>query len=637
MPASHQSSARTASQPSILLLEEYDALAAAIGSALKKFAGKHAVSIARTLAEAEEVAAKSQPELFIIDVDPPWRGLTDFLEKMRAAYPDARVLAIGAPIPAEIAAERGSFGALQFIEKPFELAAFGAAVQAVLGPWREAESASPRGSLRALSLADVALMHCAANANVVVDVRTGTKKFGEIHIAGGQITHAETGRLVGAEALREMLAWTEVRMTEAKAPASPQRTTHRDWPSIVLEALRTATTLQPPAAAVLPEEAAPAKRPPRTGKKIVVIDDTEMLLIFVEDVLATADPELQITSALNGTDGIRQIERIIPDLVLLDYSLPDLNGDEVCRRLLQNERTARVPVLMMSGHVLEMAAAAARLENIVATIEKPFLSEALVKLVRQTLERDLRPRMKTASPSPAKVSGPAPPRVPGPKPKLVKKAAPVPVSAPEVFEPEWATEPIQRIVRIAAAGENQAVLGLFLEVASMQLTPQLQMGAIRARPISFTVSLHLPSPLARNATPAETAFQLGATELDGNGRISSIRLIPTAKPFQPAQTRSTFEIGGVAVIPNHARARVQLTPAGSTPMTMLLIARLELAAVELSPTFQIGQLILKWRTNAVRVTLNPKAWEQTGATFDTTAVKLDSSARIAELLLNPIR
>lgn len=113
--------------------------------------------------------------------------------------------------------------------------------------------------------------------------------------------------------------------------------------------------------------------------------------------------------------------------------------------------------------------------------------------------------------------------------------------------------------------------------------------------------------------------------------------MPTAKPFQPTQTRSTFEIGGVAVIPDHARARVQLTPAGSTPMTMLLIARLELAAVELSPSFQIGQLILKWRTNAVRITLNPKAWEQTGATFDTTAVKLDSSARIAELLLNPIR
>src|SRR5439155_12349920 len=110
----------------------------------------------------------------------------------------------------------------------------------------------------------------------------------------------------------------------------------------------------------------------RVGKKIVVVVDTEMLLIFVEDILATADPKLQITTALSASEGLQEIERLIPDLVLLDYSLPDFNGDELCERLLENERTAHVPVLMMSGHVAEMNAAAARFPNIVAKIEKPF-------------------------------------------------------------------------------------------------------------------------------------------------------------------------------------------------------------------------------------------------------------------------
>src|SRR5947207_11540034 len=113
-----------------------------------------------------------------------------------------------------------------------------------------------------------------------------------------------------------------------------------------------------------------------------------MLLIFVEDILATADPQLQITTALSASEGLREIERILPDLVLLDYSLPDFNGDELCERLLENETTARVPVLMMSGHIPEMNAAAARLPNIVATIEKPFLSDAFVDLVRRTLETE---------------------------------------------------------------------------------------------------------------------------------------------------------------------------------------------------------------------------------------------------------
>src|SRR5262249_20664550 len=125
---------------------------------------------------------------------------------------------------------------------------------------------------------------------------------------------------------------------------------------------------------------------PRGGKKIVVVDDTEMLLIFVEDILATANPELQITTALSATEGLQQIERVIPDLVLLDYSLPDFNGDELCERMLKTEQTAQVPVLMMSGHVQEMNAAAARLPNVVAKIEKPFLSEAFVDLVQRTLQ-----------------------------------------------------------------------------------------------------------------------------------------------------------------------------------------------------------------------------------------------------------
>ena len=148
MPASLQSSAGAASHRSVLLLEEYDALAAAICSALKKFAPQHDVSVARALDQAKKLAGEIAPELFIVDVDPPWPGLTDFLEKMRSAHANTRVLVIGAAIPAEIAAERRSFGALQFIEKPFELAAFGAAVQALLGPWRESESESPRESAR---------------------------------------------------------------------------------------------------------------------------------------------------------------------------------------------------------------------------------------------------------------------------------------------------------------------------------------------------------------------------------------------------------------------------------------------------------------------------------------------------------
>ena len=74
-------------------------------------------------------------------------------------------------------------------------------------------------------------------------------------------------------------------------------------------------------------------------------------------------------------------------------------------------------------------------------------------------------------------------------------------------------------------------------------------------------------------------------------------------------------------------------------MTMQLLAHLELAGVELSPSFEVAQLVLKNYSNTVRVTLSAESvgQEQTGATCETAAVRLDNSARIAEVLLNPIK
>jgi CheY-like chemotaxis protein len=335
---------------------------------------------------------------------------------------------------------------------------------------------------------------------------------------------------------------------------------------------------------------------------------------------------------------LREIERVIPDLVLLDYSLPDFNGDELCERLLENEKTARVPVLMMSGHVPELNATAARLPNVVAKIEKPFLSDAFVDLVQQTLETEhmFEKQTEEETLAPTIVSEPTPPPVPE---KIVPEP---PRRAPATLAPaeshfEQRAPTTASAIRVAPTDGSAAVLGIFLEVLSMQLTSQLQMGAIRARPSSLTASLRLQSAAARSAIPAELGFQLGPTKLNGDGRISTMRLLPTSRPLQPAQMRNAFEIGGVALIPNETRARVQLTPAGTTPMTMELRAHLELNAVELTPTFQVAQLLLNWNTNVVRVTLNPKAPEQSAAKFELRVLKLDDSGRIAELLLNPTK
>ena len=85
MPARPKSTNTGVSQPNIILLEEYDALAAAISSALRKFAPQHVGAIVRSVKELEKLSAESTPELFILDVDPPWAGITTCLEQAAAS------------------------------------------------------------------------------------------------------------------------------------------------------------------------------------------------------------------------------------------------------------------------------------------------------------------------------------------------------------------------------------------------------------------------------------------------------------------------------------------------------------------------------------------------------------------------
>jgi DNA-binding response OmpR family regulator len=57
--------------------------------------------------------------------------------------------------------------------------------------------------------------------------------------------------------------------------------------------------------------------------------------------------------AANGTDALRQVKDIRPDVILLDIMVPHLNGWEICRRLKQDPETAAVAVIMVTGRVEE--------------------------------------------------------------------------------------------------------------------------------------------------------------------------------------------------------------------------------------------------------------------------------------------
>jgi len=249
----------------VLLIEEYDALSVAIQSALTKFAPHHRFHAVRSLAEARRAALEQKPELIILDFDPPYPGAIAFFGEMRGVLPETRLLLIAAGVTPELTAERGANGALQFLEKPFELVEFGAAVQALLGPWME--TGMSRGTLRDLALDDVALLALSSPRNVVIEVRAAQGRTGELHVRNSQITHARTTDAEGKRAFVEMLTWSNPHFIENIASESAPRTIHHPWGATLIEGLHEAKKLKHarPAPAEPKVPAQPAVAPTKTG------------------------------------------------------------------------------------------------------------------------------------------------------------------------------------------------------------------------------------------------------------------------------------------------------------------------------------------------------------------------------------
>ncbi|HEY0782809.1 MAG TPA: response regulator, partial [Thermoanaerobaculia bacterium] len=101
----------------------------------------------------------------------------------------------------------------------------------------------------------------------------------------------------------------------------------------------------PLAAPIVP--AAPLAPFAPAGRLILVVDDSPTVRKIVAVTLETQGHRAVV--AADGMQAIAKLDEMIPDLVFLDIALPRIDGYRVCRLIKSNERTARVPVVLLSG------------------------------------------------------------------------------------------------------------------------------------------------------------------------------------------------------------------------------------------------------------------------------------------------
>lgn len=84
--------------------------------------------------------------------------------------------------------------------------------------------------------------------------------------------------------------------------------------------------------------------------KILIVEDNEMNRDMLSRRLMRRGYEISI--AVDGKQGIDAAEADVPDLILMDMSLPELDGWEATRRLKSNVKTQKIPVIALTAHAM---------------------------------------------------------------------------------------------------------------------------------------------------------------------------------------------------------------------------------------------------------------------------------------------
>ena len=90
----------------------------------------------------------------------------------------------------------------------------------------------------------------------------------------------------------------------------------------------------------------------------------------------------RVTAAASGQEALDSISDLQPDLVVIDYSLPDINGGDATRRMKADERTKHIPVLMLSGYDLSSLVTQFGCQGF---LMKPCMPDELVAEIRRVL------------------------------------------------------------------------------------------------------------------------------------------------------------------------------------------------------------------------------------------------------------
>jgi excisionase family DNA binding protein len=130
----------------------------------------------------------------------------------------------------------------------------------------------------------------------------------------------------------------------------------------------------------------PSELASRERAVVVVVEDDPGYLKALVRMIERDAPEVDVIEATTGVDGLLEIGRLSPDLVVLDYALPDLNAVQVVERLQDPSKRLTAPVMIVTGGLPAAAENDLRRLGVRAIVNKVDGMGVVIEAMRRALQ-----------------------------------------------------------------------------------------------------------------------------------------------------------------------------------------------------------------------------------------------------------
>ena len=115
----------------------------------------------------------------------------------------------------------------------------------------------------------------------------------------------------------------------------------------------------------------------------MVVEDSNTQRILIAEFLQSH--AFKVLAVKDGAEALKSLQKVQPDLIVLDVEMPNLNGYEVCRRLKANPSTQNLPIIFCSSNSTEAGRYWGLKIGAEAYISKPFRPKDFLETVRSVL------------------------------------------------------------------------------------------------------------------------------------------------------------------------------------------------------------------------------------------------------------